>query len=145
MAQQPPSGSEPPHYRGFTITLRHTTLHSTPLDEWSAWRTDLYLTTLIRDRHSCPDGIQTRNIFKRAAALPRLRPRGHRDRLLTLLFAVKRQKASCINRSSNCELYLCHLCPRPLPSLKSLLTSSNGIVRLAHCCSINGFSDAILV
>ena len=40
-----PSGPGPPHYRGFTITLRHTTLSRTPLDEWSARRRDLYLTT----------------------------------------------------------------------------------------------------
>ena len=26
-----PSGPEPPHYRGFTITLRHTTFGRTPL------------------------------------------------------------------------------------------------------------------
>jgi hypothetical protein len=31
MAQQPPSGPGPPYYRGFTITLRHTTLGRTPL------------------------------------------------------------------------------------------------------------------
>ena len=40
-----PSGSRPPHYRGFTITLRHSTLGKTPLDEWSARRRDLYLIT----------------------------------------------------------------------------------------------------
>ena len=40
-----PSGPKPPHYRGFTITLRHSTLGRTPLDEWSARRRDLYLTT----------------------------------------------------------------------------------------------------
>jgi hypothetical protein len=40
-----PSGPGPPHYRGFTITLRHTALGRTPLDEWSARRRDLYLTT----------------------------------------------------------------------------------------------------
>ena len=28
-----PSGPGPPHYRGFTITFRHTTLGRTPLDE----------------------------------------------------------------------------------------------------------------
>ena len=28
-----PSGPGPPYYRGFTITLRHTTLGRTPLDE----------------------------------------------------------------------------------------------------------------
>jgi hypothetical protein len=28
-----PSGPRPAHYRGFTITLRHTTLGRNPLDE----------------------------------------------------------------------------------------------------------------
>jgi hypothetical protein len=41
----PPSWPMPPHYRGFMITLRHTTVSRTSLDEWSARRTDLYLTT----------------------------------------------------------------------------------------------------
>ena len=40
-----PSGPGPPHYRDFTITLRHTTLGSTPLDEWSVQRRDTFLTT----------------------------------------------------------------------------------------------------
>jgi hypothetical protein len=40
-----PSGPGSPHYRGFTITLRHTTLGRTPLDEWSARRRDFYPTT----------------------------------------------------------------------------------------------------
>jgi hypothetical protein len=35
----------PPHYGGFIITLRHTTLGRTPLDKWSARSKDLYLTT----------------------------------------------------------------------------------------------------
>jgi len=39
------SGPRPPHYRGFMITLRHTTVSRTPLDEWSARRRDLYMTT----------------------------------------------------------------------------------------------------
>jgi hypothetical protein len=38
------SGRGPPHYRGFAITLRQTTLRRTPLDELSARQTDLYLT-----------------------------------------------------------------------------------------------------
>jgi hypothetical protein len=42
---RPPSGPRSPHYRGFTVTLRHTTLGKTPLDDWSARRRDLYLTT----------------------------------------------------------------------------------------------------
>jgi hypothetical protein len=41
-----PSGPGPPHYRGFTITLRHTTLGRTLLDGRSARRRDLYPTTL---------------------------------------------------------------------------------------------------
>jgi hypothetical protein len=40
-----PSRPGPPHYRGFTVTLRHTTFGRTPLDEWSARCRDLYLTT----------------------------------------------------------------------------------------------------
>ena len=50
-----PRGSGPPHYRGFTITLRHitlrhitlrhTTLGRTLLDERSVGRTNRYLTT----------------------------------------------------------------------------------------------------
>ena len=38
------SGPRPPR-RSFEITLRHTTLGRTPLDEWSARHRDLYLTT----------------------------------------------------------------------------------------------------
>jgi len=48
------TGTGAPHYRIFTITLRRTTLGKTPLDEWSARRTDLYLSTLTRNRHPCP-------------------------------------------------------------------------------------------
>ena len=40
-----PSVTWPPHYRGFTITIRHTAVGRTPLDEWSARRRDLFLTT----------------------------------------------------------------------------------------------------
>jgi len=39
------NGSGPPHYRGFTITLRHTTLGRIHVYEWSARRRDLNLTT----------------------------------------------------------------------------------------------------
>jgi hypothetical protein len=40
-----PSAQWPPHYRGFPITLGHTTLGRTSLDEWSVRGRDLYLTT----------------------------------------------------------------------------------------------------
>ena len=63
-------------------TQRCTIVGRTPLDGWSAIRRDLYLTTHNthnRDSHS-PGGIRTHNLSKRAAADPRLRPRGHWDR-----------------------------------------------------------------
>ena len=41
-----PSGPGPPHYRGFKIKLRHTTLGEIPLDEWAARHRDVYPTTL---------------------------------------------------------------------------------------------------
>ena len=40
-----PSEPGPPHYWRFTITLRHTTLYRTPVEEWSARRRDIYMTT----------------------------------------------------------------------------------------------------
>jgi len=40
-----PSGPGPPLSRGFTATLKHTTLSKTPLDEWSARRSGLFPTT----------------------------------------------------------------------------------------------------
>ena len=45
MAPQPLVGQGPLHCRGFVITLRRTILSRTPLDEWSARRRGLYLTT----------------------------------------------------------------------------------------------------
>jgi hypothetical protein len=77
------SSPGPPHYGGFTITLRYTTLGRTPLDEWSARRRYLYLTTdNTHKSQTCmpAGGIQTCNRSKRAAADPRLRPHGHWDR-----------------------------------------------------------------
>jgi hypothetical protein len=47
MARQPLGGLGRLIIRGFTITLRHTTLGRTPLDEGPARRRDLYLTTSI--------------------------------------------------------------------------------------------------
>jgi len=64
---------------------RHTTLGRIPLDEWSAWPKNIYLTT--HDSHdrqiSTPRRIWFRNSIMRAAADARLRPRGHWDRLET--------------------------------------------------------------
>jgi len=38
----------------FTITLRHTKVGRTPLDEWSARCRDLHLTTQHKRQHPCP-------------------------------------------------------------------------------------------
>jgi hypothetical protein len=81
MARQPLGGLGRLIVRGFTITLRHTTLGRTPLDEWSARRRDLYLTTHnTRDRHPCPRRDSNPQ-SQQAATDRRLRPRGHWDRL----------------------------------------------------------------
>ena len=64
-------------------TQRRTTVGRTPLDEWSARRRDLYLTTLnTHNKHPCPGGIRTHDLSKRSAADPRLRPHDHWDRLV---------------------------------------------------------------
>jgi len=41
-----------------THSIRHTTFGRTPLDEWSACRRNLYLTThnITREKHPCPRG-----------------------------------------------------------------------------------------
>jgi hypothetical protein len=52
-----PSGPGPPHYRGLTITLRHTTPGRTPLDEWSARSKCLYRTT--RNTHKRQTSMST--------------------------------------------------------------------------------------
>jgi hypothetical protein len=77
-----PSGAGPPHYRGFTITLIHTTPGRTPLDEWSARRRDLYLTTHnthnrqssmppagFEPTNSAPDQLQTHDLHRAATGL----------------------------------------------------------------------------
>ena len=61
IAQQPPIGSGSPHCRGFTMTLRHTTVDRTPVDERSARHKHLYLTTHInhkRQTHMPPAGFE---------------------------------------------------------------------------------------
>ena len=98
MAQKPPNGPESRHCRGFTITFRHTTVGRTPLDEWSARRTDNTQHSQQTDIHA-PGGIQTHNPSKRSAADPRLRPRGHRDRHIT------------ITRTHYLHTYICHTYP----------------------------------
>jgi len=66
-------------------TQRSTTVGRTPLDEWSARRRDLYLTTFnIHNRHPCPKWDSTHNLSRQAAADLSHRPRGHWDLLSSL-------------------------------------------------------------
>ena len=77
------SGPRPPHPRGFEVTLKHTTLGRTPLNERSARRRNLYLTTSNTHKRQAsmpPILFETAITAKRAAANPCLRPRGHCDR-----------------------------------------------------------------
>jgi hypothetical protein len=57
-----PSGPGHSHYRGFLITLRHTTVDRTTLEEWSTRRrtSTWQSTTHTRDKHPYPGRIQTR-------------------------------------------------------------------------------------
>jgi hypothetical protein len=64
-----------------------TTHGMIPLDDRSARRRDLYLTTLTRDSHACPRRESYPHHNKRPKT-PRFRPRGHWDRLSVHLFAL---------------------------------------------------------
>jgi len=77
VAQQSPSEPGLLHYRDHTITLRHTTIYRTPLEEWSAWRRDLYLKAhnTYRRYIRASGGIRTSTSSKRAASDPHLWPR----------------------------------------------------------------------
>ena len=72
LPRQPPSGPGPRHCRDFTISLRHTTLGRTPLDEWSTRRSDLCQhKTLTTDRQVS---------YRRDSNPQSQQTSGHRDR-----------------------------------------------------------------
>jgi hypothetical protein len=81
-----PSGPGPPHYRGFTITLRHSTLGRTHFDEWST-----------RHRALC---LTTHNTHNRQTSMP---PRESNPQSSVSLTAF-----SCICTTIYCVLALCH-------------------------------------
>jgi len=63
--------------RSLDHTQRRPAVGRTPLDEWSACRRDLYLTTRnTRYRHPCPRWDSNAQLSRRTAAEIRLRPRG---------------------------------------------------------------------
>jgi hypothetical protein len=74
-----PNGLGIPHYWGFTIALRHATLGRTPLEEGSARRRRLYLTTHNTHKRNivARGGIRIRNSRKRVAADQFIRPSVH--------------------------------------------------------------------
>ena len=88
-------------------TQSRNTVGRIPLDEWSARRSDLYLTTHITNKCQCPGGIRTHNLSRRAAADLRLRPRGHWDRLETRLQEINIISVSYI-RYTNTSLWRLH-------------------------------------
>jgi hypothetical protein len=83
-----PQGAMPSSFTRFLYhTQWRTTVGRTPTGEWSARRRDLYLYNTQHSRQTnihAPGGIQIHDFSKRAAADPRLRPRGHWDRNIIL-------------------------------------------------------------
>jgi hypothetical protein len=100
-------------------TQWRTTVGRTPLDEWSARRRDLYLTThttLTTDIHA-PGGMWTRDPSRRPSADPRLRPLGHWDRLIlehsSLLYMFCTVHCSIIaneNQQNSRTVYIFSIC-----------------------------------
>jgi len=73
-------------------TQRRATFGRTSLDEWSARRRDLYLTTRnIHNRQTSmpPGGFRTHSLCRREAAELRIRPRGQWVRLRAKVVAAK--------------------------------------------------------
>jgi hypothetical protein len=87
MAQQPLM-SQGPFVLGFTITPRHTILSRTPLDEWSAWRRELYRKTHNTHKWRHPAFQRGSNPQSQQA---NLRPRGQWDWWMYKYKSIKSQ------------------------------------------------------
>jgi len=119
------SGPGPPHCPGFTVILRHTTLGRTPLDEWSAWRRDLYVTAQNPRQpeiHSL-GRIRTHNTSKRAVADPRFRPPGHWDRQYNWW--------ACINMLENVRMPYYGIF-----DLLQILATTLQSTHISYCCQL---------
>jgi hypothetical protein len=82
-----PRVSGTPHYRNFTITLRHATFGRNPLDEWSARRRKVYVTS-----HNTHKRHKSKHSVKFEPAVPASeRPKTH---------ALDRA-ATCIAKNTN--------------------------------------------
>jgi hypothetical protein len=132
-----PSGPGPSHYRGFTITLRHTTLRRTPLDQWSARRRDLYLT--IHNTHKRQTSMPPARLEPTIAATvrapnPRLTPRGHWDRPTYGYRHISTQHNAVVQKS--CASYrpgrlnFVRWCPRFSALLQFLFLAGGGSISL---------------
>ena len=111
-----PSGSGPHHCRGFTVTRGFTTVGRTPLDEWSARRRYLYLTTHNRQTSMPPAGFEP--------AIPASeRPQTHAtDRAATATGTFSNRRAarnSVLRYTAGISLYV--LLPSELPDPKFLI------------------------
>jgi hypothetical protein len=92
-AARAPSGPGPPRYRGFTFTLSltpHIRYDSSGrvISPTQRPLPDNTQHSQERDIHT-PGGIRTHNPSKRTAADPRLRPRGHWDRVVNSVYTIK--------------------------------------------------------
>jgi hypothetical protein len=101
----------------------HTTVGRTPLDEGSARRRNLYLTTqtLTSANIHAPGGIRTHDPSKRSAADLRLRPLGHWDRLYPKLLNINKKTRMYNNYSFKKEI-LC-VTHKPIFLFHRLLTT----------------------
>jgi hypothetical protein len=105
-------------------TQRHITVDRISLDEGSARRRDLYLTTRQSQQTDiqAPSGVETRNFSDWLAADPRLRPLGHWDRpLFIYLFCVALCSSEYI--ASNVMMF------RESYSGKAVEASSRGLLK----------------
>ena len=105
--EKAPCGPRSPHYRGFTITFRHTTLGRAPLYEWPARRKRLYLTT--HNIHNRQTSMTPAVFDPVISPSDRPRSRGNGDRpLLVFVFLCSHRirKGSCIPVKSMCSVIL---------------------------------------
>ena len=102
-----PIGPRLPHCWGFEVTLRHTTVGMTPLEEWSAGSRDIYLTILNTHKRLTsmpPAGLEPQLATGRTPTRFRARPLGLARSVLLWpvpLTLVKKKRCNFTVTSSN--------------------------------------------
>ena len=104
----------PNQYRAFTITntphavgfLRTSDRPVAEIPAWHHTHTHTHKHTQETDTHD-PGGIRTRSPGKRAATDPRLRPRGHWDRLWMLYVDESSTSLNICNLLTSCMIKSC--------------------------------------